>query len=666
MRRSVSVSVGVLVSWLSVAAVAAQPGAPADKNVKDLSLEELLAVEVTSVARKAQKLTDSAAAVYVLTRSDIRRSGATTIPAVLRLVPGVQVARIDSNKWAVSVRGFNSRYANKLLVLVDGRTAYSQLYSGVFWETLDLPLDDIERVEVIRGPGGTMWGANAVNGVVNIITTHARESKGSLVAMTAETPGPGGIATARHGWHLGDTGGVRLFTRGFDRALTGGPAFHDGWALMRVGVRADGGTPDHGFSLQASSYRGTFAQTYDLMPEMPQLAAPTASDVHVNGTQFSGALTRGQSARSLFTVRSFVDYSHRDELLVRDSRLTVDVDLQHRLVAGPRHDLVWGSGYRRTNDDVVGTTFAAFDPRRTVAHLFSVFAQDEVALHPSLHLTGGVKFEHSTLARGGWQPSVRARWNLAANHAVWTSASRAIRTSSRAAMDVKVIVQSLPPSAQVPLPTTVTFEGTRDQSPEVLWAYEAGYRGRLGPAVSLDVAAFVNDYSRLTLNQPGAPELRSTAAGPYLYVPLRGVSGGRNESRGVEAALEWHPGARLRVAAAYTRLDIRTQESADPFNSMLFDRDPRQQLAVRMQWDGPAGVEVDPTVRMVSELADRSAAGYVALDIHLGRRLSRALDVALVGTNLTGGSRIEFQSTVANTLPSRVQPSVLASATWRF
>lgn len=527
MRLKVCVIAGILLSSLAGEVGYAQSRATADKAVKELGLEELLNVEVTSVARKAQRLSDSAAAVFVLTRSDIRRSGATTLPGVLRLVPGVEVARIDSNKWAVSVRGFNNRFANKLLVLIDGRSAYSQLYDGVFWETTDLPLEDIERIEVIRGPGGTMWGANAVNGVINIITTHSRESEGTLVSVTGETVGPGGLGTVRQGWHLGDTGGLRVYAKGLDRTLTNGPAMHDRWSLARGGFRADGGTAERGFSLQGSAYSGQFGQTYAQLPTLTD-SPQTPGDSDVHGGQFSGALTRGRSASSLLTLRSFVDYTYRKELLLTDRRFTADVDLQHRLAVSRRHDVVYGAGYRRTNDDVLGTAFASFSPRKRGGDLFSVFAQDEIAVTPAFHVTAGTKFEHSTIAGGGWQPSTRAIWNMKPSHAVWGAVSRALRTPSRAELDVTVVLQQLPPSPLVPLPTQVVRESAPDMKPEVLWAYEGGYRGRLGDRLSVDLTAYLGDYSRLSQSVPGGAV---GARRRHRAVRLSAAGAGRQQHR---------------------------------------------------------------------------------------------------------------------------------------
>lgn len=655
-----------VVMWTTLMLTLASAGAraqPREKAVKDLSLEELLNVEVTSVARKAQRLSDSAAAVYVLTRADIRRSGATTVPGVLRLVPGVQVARIDSNKWAVSVRGFNSRFANKLLVLVDGRTAYSPLYSGVFWETLDIPLEDIERVEVIRGPGGTMWGANAVNGVINIITTHARDSRGSLVSVAAETNGPGGIGVLRHGWRLGETGGVRVFGKGFDRAMTSGPSPHDQWALARTGFRADGGTPDRNVSLQGSVYRGTLGQTYGLAPSLLQGGTQLASDVDVRGGHLAGAWTRGRNDRSVVTVRSFVDYAFRSEFLVRDARWTADVEAQHRVPLGRRHDAMWGGGYRHTGDDVVGTAFASFDPRHRGAHLYSGFVQDEFTLSPSVRVTAGTKYEHSTVARGGWQPSARMLWSVRPDHAVWAAASRALRTPSRAELDVHIVTQ-MPPAAPGLLPTTMVLQGDRNLRPEVLVAVEGGYRGRLGEQVSVDVTGFVNRYRRLLSTQPGTPEVVQGAAGPYVLQPVRNVNGGTRRHRGAEVALEWHPSPRVRLASAYSFLD--PERVSDPFSDLLNGADPRHQLTARLQVDTAWAVEVDPTVRYVSSLQNGSAPAYTALDLHLSRRVSRALEVALVASNLLGANQIQFTPGIENTIPSRSQRSALLSATWRF
>lgn len=646
--------------------VAAQERPPTERPVQDLSLEELLNVEVTSVARKAQRLSDSAAAVYVLSRADIRRSGVGTLPDALRLVPGVQVARIDANKWAVSVRGFNSRFANKLLVLVDGWSAYSPLYSGVFWETLDLPLDEIDRIEVIRGPGGTMWGANAVNGVINIITTNAHESEGASIAVAGDTDGPGGTATVRGGWHFGESGAARAYIKGFDRASGAGPALDDDWDVLRGGFRLDAGPAANGWSTQGTFYEGRLGQTLGPQPSLPQLAGYTNDTVQVDGAQLSTAWTRTLAGRSVLSWRAFVDHSHRAERLVEERRNTLDVDVQHRFAVARAQDVVWGGGYRASADDVVGTAFAAFSPRSLTMHWASAFVQDEIALPGAIRVTAGAKLERTTFTGVNLQPSVRALWSVSARHGLWASASRAVRMPSRAEVSVEVAVQSLPPNEVNPLPTQIVLEATRRSETERLVAYEAGYRGQLGSALSIDVSAFANAYSGISRQVTGDPVLRMGSAGPYLRVPIVGIGDATRASRGAEVAVEWHPRASVRIVGAYTALEIDEIVPAVRNSITTAGSAPRHQLVLRAHMDLPHGLELDPAFRAVSMLEDGSAEGYRAIDIRVGHRVSRALDVSLIGRNLLGGKHIEFQPTIVNTVPSAVRPSLGLGVTWRF
>lgn len=669
MRRRTSCIAAVVVwtlATISPHGAGAQPHEDAGKDVTELSIEELLNVEVTSVTRRAQRLSDSAAAVHVMTRADIRRSGATNIPDVLRLVPGVQVARIDSNKWAVSIRGFNSRFANKLLVLVDGRTAYSPLYSGVYWEALDMPLEEIERIEVIRGPGGTMWGVNAVNGVINIITAHAREGQGLTASAQMGTDGPGRTATVRQGWHLGETGGLRVYAKGFHRDWSGPANPHDSWGLMRAGFRADGGTATNGFSLMGTAFGGDFGQAYGPMPGLSTLAPGAPGDVHVHGAQFAGSMTRGLRDGSTLTVRSYVDHFQRDELVNTDRRFIGDLDAQHRLRRVGAHDVMWGGGYRYYADHERNSPFATFTPERLSAHLVNVFVQDEVTLRPSLRVTGGVKYEQSTFGGGGWQPSVRGLWNLSSRQAVWASASRALRTASRAEMTVEANGGILPPTAEVPLPTVVMLLGTPELRPEILWAYETGYRVQVSDRVSLDLAAFANDYDRLTGTRPGTPSLRMGASGPYLSLPIVAGNLGTRQSRGFEASIETRPMERVRVVGAYTWLAIGLPDADDLGGNALGGQDPRHQFTLRTQFDVGGGLEIDPTLRAVGRLQGGAIPGYAAWDVHVGRRLTRALNVSFVALDLTGANRFEFQPAVVNTIPARVPRTFLGSVTWRY
>lgn len=643
----------------------AQETPPAGRPVRDLSLEELLNVEVTSVARKAQRLSDSAAAVSVLTRADIRRSGVTTLPDALRLVPGVQVARIDSNKWAVSVRGFNGRFANKLLVLVDGRSVYSPLYSGVYWETLDLPLDEIDRIEVIRGPGGTMWGANAVNGVVNIITTRAHESEGTTVAASGDSDGPGGAVTIRRGWRFGETGGARMFAKGFDRDSSAGPAPYDEWDIVRGGFRLDTGTVDRSWSAHGNVFAGRLGQTYGPQDALPDVTGPTPDDVEVAGVQLASSWNRAWSSRSHVSFRAFFDHSRRDERLVRERRDTGDVEGQHRF-SGAMHDVVWGGGYRVSRDDVVGARLARFSPRAQTMHLFNAFVQDEVHLPGAVQLTLGTKLERTTFAGTKLQPSVRIMWAASEGQGVWGSISRAVRTPSRTEVGIDLAIGTLPPGAETPFPQRFMFHTTRDVQAEELLAYEVGYRRRIGDMISIDLATFINDYADLVSATVGTPDLQFGPDGPYLLVPVVGTNGGTRRSRGAEMSVEWRPAARLRLAGSYTALDVDRPPPDDQYAVRTTGHDPAHQMAVRIEIDLPRGIEVDPTYRAVSALQNGSARGYHTVDLHVGRRLSRALELAVNGRNLVGGRHVEFLPTIVNTLPSVVRPTVGLSATWRF
>src|SRR5216117_1255544 len=519
--------------------------------LKKLSIEQLMNLQVTSVSKRPEQLSQTASAIQVITQQDIRRSGASSLPEILRLATNLQVAQVDSRQWAIGARGFNSTTANKLLVLIDGRTAYTPLFSGVFWDVQEIPLANIDRIEVISGPGATLWGANAVNGVINVITKGAEETQGLLLS------GGGGIeqrgfGTVRYGGALGSRVHYRIHGRGFGRdatALPSGQDAADAWHLGQGGFRMDWDASNvNRVTLQGDLYDGRIGQ-------------PSAGDIAVSGGNVMAKWSHTPSEGSSLAAQLYYDWTHRDIPGTFGEDLdTYDVDLQHRARLGARHDVVWGLGYRLINDRVVNGSVLAFLPGHVARQWFTGFVQDEIALVPNrLHVALGTKIEHNDYTGFEIQPSGRLNWRLGPSGTMWAAVSRALRTPSR--IDREFFAPGQPPY--------LLAGGPGFHSEEEL-AYELGYRHQRG-ALALSVATFYNRYYGLR----SVEQVNPPAAFPIVI-----GNGQDGESFGAEGTAEYWLTSRWRLRAGYTELRVhiwpnpgstdtsrRAAESQAPFGS---------------------------------------------------------------------------------------------------
>ena len=492
---------------------AAREAGQLPRDLTQLSLEQLMDIEVTTASRKKQKLSETPAAAYVITSDEIRRSTATSVPELLRQVPGLYVARIDANKWAISARGLNGRYANKLLVLVDGRSIYIPLFSGVYWEMQDTLLEDIERIEVIRGPGASMWGGNAVNGVINIITKRAEDTQGGLltVASGTEQRGIGGI---RYGVKIFDDAHLRVFgkyTRRDNALLSTGLPAQDRSRGARGGFRLD-------FQESAKDQFTVQGDVYDWQGDhmllVPMMSPPYSSQIGArqafSGSNVLARWNRVLSSASNLEFQFYFDRSELDHAGLKEKRDTLDFDFQHRFWLGDFNEVIWGLGYRRSNDDLTSSFVYTFQPDRRNDDSYSAFVQDDVHLFSdTVRLTLGTKFEGVSFGYPDGtpdyekltiQPNVRFMWLPTADHAFWGAVSGAVRNPSRADHDMRISAGVIPPFVEVnpsPLPALVTILGNRAFQPEHLRAYELGYRAMVTEEFSVDVTGFYNLYDRL-------------------------------------------------------------------------------------------------------------------------------------------------------------------------
>ena len=642
----------------------------------------MLDLKVTSVARREETVSHSPAAIYVITHEDIRRSGARNIPDALRLAPGLDVAQVDAHTWAVSSRGFNGVFANKLLVLIDGRSVYTPLFSGVFWEPQDVVIEDIERIEIIRGPGAALWGANAVNGVINITTKRVADTQGGLLTMGGGNE-ERAFTTFRFGGKLGDDLHYRVFGKAMardDSERLGGGAANDGWRMGRVGFRLDWTPAENTFTLQGEVYRGLENAFYNRLRSRPPFAAYDDFSVdHMSGGNILGRWSRELSGGGQIVLQTYYDRTNRDTSIFGEWRDTFDVDLQHRFSLGDRQTIVWGGGYRTTSDKVRTTFDIAMSPEARTTNLFNAFLQDEISVvKERLVLTLGSKVEHNDFTGVEFQPSARLLWTPAARHSAWASVSRAVRTPSRAEDDITLRQQPvLPPGAlyagfppfvpQSPAILT-SVSGNRDVVSEEVIASEIGYRIEATKRLSFDLALFYNDYRHLGSFEVDDPAIDLSSNLPRIGVSI--LNRLRGETYGGELAATWQAAAWWKLQANYSLLFLKAH-LADGGAYVSGEHDlegssPRHQAAVRSSMDLPRGFELDAGIRYVDALPALRVPGYIALDLRVGWRISDSVEFSVTGRNLLDRRHSEFTPTTIGTGATEVERSIYGSFTIRF
>jgi iron complex outermembrane receptor protein len=637
-------------------------------ELPELTLPELMDLEVTSATGKEQKLSETAAAIFVITREDIRRSGVTSIPEVLRMVPGLTVARIDANKWAISSRSFNSRYANKLLVLMDGRSVFNTIFPSTFWDVQDTLLEDIDRIEVIRGPGATLWGANAVNGVINIITRDARLTQGALVTAGggSEERLFGGL---RYGGQLGPEAFWRGYAKYFQRDDSHGIAGQDAaddWDAIRGGFRLDW-LPKAGESLtvQGDAYTGSAGVTgtrFDPSSALPRVVEDEAQIAGANLlSRWEHVAPQGEKT----SLQLYYDWSRRQDFSFDEDRHAVDLSLQNRLKLGRRHEFVWGGGYNYTLSEFESTPTVSLRSRRT-EHLYNLFIQDEITLFPDrLILTVGARLEHNSYTDYEFQPNVRLLGMPGEYHSLWGAMSRVARTPSRFDREIRVLS---PFSAGEP-PAVVILSGSRDFDAEEVTAFELGYRYHPDVPLGFDAALFYNIYDRLRSFELGAPFPETSPPPLHTVQPATLDNRLEGEAYGLELAAEWQALKQLKLSAAYTWLQISIRHrdrGNDPFARIEEEKSPSHQGSLRAGIELPAHLELDLWLRYVDRLRRDDIPSYLELDTRLGWKPRPNLEVALVGQNLLDSHHPEFpRETLFNVLPTEVQRGVYVKLTWR-
>lgn len=646
---------------------------PPDNEYLDLDISQLMQITITSVSKKDQTLSDAAAAVFVITQTDIRRSGVSSIPEALRMVPGLQVARIGAEKWAITSRGFNGQTANKLLVLMDGRTLYSPSFSGVYWDVQETFLEDIDRIEVIRGPGGTIWGANAVNGIINIITKKANETTGGLLRVSVgdEERISGGL---RYGTEIGESAHARawLTYRNHDsfQLHDSDENANDNWQSLHGGFRIDGDVSQKSvWTVQGDIYKEDANQLVSPSFTMtPPYVSEDPDNYDASGWNVLARWKQQISSDHSWTLQSYYDFTDRDELYIGQVHKTFDVEIQNQMQLGASHDLICGLGYRNIRDSFDSSFQLLFIPESTSRNLFSVFVQDEITLMADqLWLTVGSKFEHNDFTGYEIQPSGRLLYKPAVNQTIWGAISRAVRTPSRIETDARLTAGMVSNGSSEPVP--VFLWGNEEYDSEDVLAYELGYRIVPTKQLSIDIAVFYNEYENLRT---------ATPLGTISTSKIQFENKSSGSSLGFEIAADWKPVFWLSFQLGYTwlelNLDANDGDTGLDIIVVYEDSSPQHSVSLRATIDITQKLQMNLWLRYVDQFTAGGIQAllngsiieeYTAVDATLSWKATEAVELMLVGQNLFSSGRMEFVSEYLAPLTD-VEQSVYGKLTYRF
>jgi iron complex outermembrane recepter protein len=654
----------IIAAMLSLHARANSPESNPVDELKRLSFDELLNVEVTSVSRREEALRDTAAAIAVITHEALRRSGAESVPDSLRMVPGMHVGQQTASSWAVSARGFSAISSEKLLVLSDTRSIYTPLFSGVLWDVQDYLMEDIDRIEVIRGPGAALWGSNAVNGVINITTRSARDTHGAYLEAGAGNFDRARVA-ARYGGETASGVHYRFFGKYLDRDETEHLATDtdDAWKLGHVGFRTDwDGSERNSFTVQGDAYSGEVGK---LTPSITIIGRDNPQgelNTKVSGGNVLARWRHSPGEASDLQLRAYYDYTRRDDVSFLDTLHTFDIDLQQRFAASARHEILWGANYRFTSNRNRNGGIFAVDPEKSDDQLISGFIQDQMTIGETVRVTLGTKLEDNDFSGFEWQPSIRVAWSPSAEQTIWSAISRAVRVPTRLERDIAIEIT--PPGAN----PVGRLLGNDDFGAERLIAYEAGYRWQPRVNLSFDLALFYNDYDQLASLEIGAPFLGPDGRIVYPIVNENLTSG---HTRGAELQVVWSPFANWNLSANYTHLDMSlTPAGGDNNRGEWFEGStPRNMVGLRSWLTLGERFEVDAQYRYQSRIHSMPVVAtgegidaYSELDLRLGWRASARWDLALLGQNLLHDQHVEFGSSASR---GALERTAYLKATWR-
>jgi iron complex outermembrane receptor protein len=666
MGRAVGCTVAFSILLAAIAAAQASLTPEQSRNpVKELTLEQLGDVEVTSVSKAPEQVWKTPAAIYVITQEDIQRSGVTTIPDALRLAPGVQVAEFDSSHWAVGIRGFASQFSRSVLVLIDGRSVYTPLFAGVYWDVQNVMLEDVDRIEVMRGPGGTIWGANAVNGVINIITKRAQDTQGSL-ATTLSGNVDRSQSGVRYGGVVRNNFNYRVYAMGFNR----GAEFHpdndsfDDWWNVQGGFRMDwaNGSRDS-FTFQGDMYEGSEGERKQIGVFVPPQQLTLDGIANVSGGNLLARWKRQIDADSDLQIQAYVDRTNRQDLQFGETRDTIDVDAVYHKAVNERNDLIVGMGLRWSPSLFIQSIpTLTFLPRNQLDQLYSVFLQDTYQLIANrVSITAGTKLEHNNYSGFEYQPSGRILWTPKQHASFWASVTRAVRTPSR--IDQDIHLTGVDPS----VPLYLTINGSPNFRSEVLIASELGYRQLVDRNFYVDVSSFYNHYRDLESYGSLVPGIAPPPLPPILQYNIAYINGIQGHTLGVEIAPDWQPTHwwDLKGSYSYIHLSLRDQPGVTDTGTVLSyeGSTPQHGLQIQSKLNLPKRFQFDQVYRYAGALSSQNIRGYQTMDARLGWQSGFHLEFSAVGQNLFQPQHVEFTGDPGPSVG--IKRSVYGQITWK-
>ncbi len=621
--------------------------------LKQLSLEQLGNIQVTTQSKIPTEVWKTTAAIYVITQDDIRRAGVTTVPEALRLAPGVEVTRIDANKWSIGIRGFGSRLNRDVLVLMDGRSVYNPLLAGTYWEVQDTMIDDIDRIEVIRGPGGIVWGPNAVNGVINIITKSSKETQGWLFDGATSTFERGFASLRYGGQNASGSLSYRVYAKGFDR----GPQYHtghdnyDAWRSQQGGFRVDWAkSARDAVTVQGDIYRERAGETVTAINYAPPYSQTLQGDMRLSGGNILARWTRTLAESRDVEIQAYYDATNRREPNFGDIRKTFDVDYVERTPLGNRNNLTWGAGARASHgDELAPTTGLFFTPANRTDTLYTGFLEDDITLIPDrLVFQAGSKLIKTNYTGVELEPSGRLLWTPSDTRTVWLAVTHAVRTPSDAERDFN-LSGFISPTSSNGLPVFARIIANADFVSEKLNGYELGFRTLMTPTTYVDVATFFNQYYDLFSEDITGPEFVETTPPPaHNLIPVRFGNGLVGWTYGGEIAPEWRPTSWWRLRGSYSYLHMvldRGPNSLDIGTAPITEgTSPQHQVLIQSGWDLPKRFSFDFDYRFVSKLASQGIPAYSTAEARLAWMPNSHLELSVVGDNLFQPYHYEFPS----------------------
>ena len=665
-----------IISSISLTALFLLNGTSAIAESTDLasmSLEQLMNVTVSSVSRRDEKFKDASAAIYVITAQDIAHSNATSLPELLREVPGIHVARIDASNWAISSRGFNGIFNNKMLVMIDGRTVYTPLFGGVFWNVQDTMLEDIERIEVIRGPGSSSWGINAVNGVINIMTKNASQTVGSLITTSISNEGE--VISARNGQKIDANSNIRFYGKGRSTESFDTVGYENGdqrqngfngYGIGQTGFRYDQKNQNDSTTIQGDWYAGN-TQLGSRIPEYtPPFFEDTKETAAVSGGNILARHTLNYSNGSSLEGSVFFDRTNRNDQILKEGVSTYEGSLQYSLAKNDGHQFSFGSGFRLTDLGLTPhTALTIIDPNHTLQNV-NAFMQDQYSLTDSLSLTAGLKFEHNDMVGTLWLPTLRSSWDISSTSTIWAAYSRAARVPSVADNEI-AIGQGLTQISPTQVVDTQIYPNKSFQSEEMN-GYEAGLRMQPLHSVSTDTSLYFNRFSNLQSYEMSSVSF-DPAVSPLPFIPFTSMNGGEASVYGLETSLTYDISKTIQLKGWYSLSITHTSDSGDQSgtsvsrNQQLF---PVNQAFLKLNYKLSDKWDVSTSARYVDSVAEFSIPSYIAGGAKITYRPVENLDLSLGIENLFAPNHLEYQSDFIKIPRAEIPTLGYLQAKWSF